>query len=74
MLQCWEYRPEDRPSFKSVHGKISKYVEGIAGYLEVNFDLFKKRSTSAMQVEEEKEKDMSDSDVEIPVYPPSLTI
>ena len=74
MLQCWEYRPEDRPSFKSVHGKISKCIEGIAGYLEVNFNLFKERSTSAMQVEEEKEKDMSDSDVEIHVYSPSLTI
>ena len=76
MIQCWEYRAEDRPTFKKVLGKISNYVEGIAGYLEVNFNPFKERgSTSAVQVEEEREEDMSDSDVEIHVYPSSsLTI
>ena len=76
MLQCWEYEPKDRPSFRKMHEKVSNYVEGIAGYLEVNFNPFKGRgSTSAVQVEEEKEEDMSDSDVEIHVYPSSsLTI
>ena len=40
MMKCWEMVPEDRPSFKELHENTSKYVEHIAGYLEMGFNPF----------------------------------
>ena len=40
MMKCWEMVPEDRPSFKELHENITKYVEHIAGYLEMGFNPF----------------------------------
>ena len=40
MLQCWEAMPEKRPSFGILYKNTSKYIEGIAGYLEIGFNPF----------------------------------
>ena len=40
MLQCWEAMPDERPSFKILYKNTSKYIEGIAGYLEIRFNPF----------------------------------
>ena len=40
MMKCWEMMPEDRPSFKELHVITSKYIERIAGYLEMGFNPF----------------------------------
>ena len=40
MLQCWETMPDERPSFKILYKNTSKYIEGIAGYLEIGFNPF----------------------------------
>ena len=40
MMQCWEAIPENRPSFKEMYAITSKYVESIAGYLDMGFNPF----------------------------------
>ena len=40
MLQCWETMPDERPFFKILYKNTSKYIEGIAGYLEIGFNPF----------------------------------
>ena len=40
MVQCWEAMPDERPSFKILYKNTSKYIEGIAGYLEIGFNPF----------------------------------
>ena len=40
MRKCWEMSPENRPSFKELTRTISKYIERIAGYLEIGFNPF----------------------------------
>ena len=43
--------PEDRPTFKELCSNVSKFIERIAGYLEIGFNPF-----TAAVVEEEEEK------------------
>ena len=40
MLQCWEAMPDKRPSFDVLYKNTSKYIEGIAGYLEIGMNPF----------------------------------
>ena len=40
MKKCWETIPEERPNFKELHKNTSKYLEHIAGYLEMEFNPF----------------------------------
>ena len=40
MKECWETIPDTRPSFKQLYSNISKYIERIAGYLEIGFNPF----------------------------------
>ena len=40
MMKCWELLPENRPSFKELYENTSKYIEHIAGYLEMGFTPF----------------------------------
>lgn len=40
MLQCWEFVPDKRPSFKTLYKHTSNFVEGLAGYLEMGFNPF----------------------------------
>ena len=40
MMQCWKMSPEDRPTFKEICSNVSKFIERIAGYLEIGFNPF----------------------------------
>ena len=40
MRKCWEKAPNDRPTFKELYSSISKYIEHIAGYLDMGFNPF----------------------------------
>ena len=40
MRHCWEKAPEDRPTFKELYTSLSKYIERIAGYLELGYNPF----------------------------------
>ena len=48
MTKCWEVDPQNRPSFKELHSNISKYIERIAGYLELGFNPFLTRDGASM--------------------------
>ena len=39
-MQCWKMSPEDRPTFKELYSSVSKFIERIAGYLEIGFNPF----------------------------------
>ena len=39
-MQCWKMSPEDRPTFKEIYSSVSKFIERIAGYLEIGFNPF----------------------------------
>ena len=57
MMKCWEMKPENRPSFKELHLSISKYIERIAGYLEMGFNPFGVTSfTTSQEVESSTHK------------------
>ena len=53
MRDCWERAPEDRPTFKDLRLNLTKYIERIAGYLEIGFNPF---ATDEVMDEEEKEE------------------
>ena len=40
MRKCWEMLPRKRPTFEELHSNISKYIEHIAGYLQMEFNPF----------------------------------
>ena len=40
MIECWEQVPHDRPTFKALYSKISKYIEHVASYLELGYNPF----------------------------------
>ena len=75
MLECWEYSSENRPSFKTLSSNTSKMTEGIAGYLEVGFNLFalqKSTKDDFVAVVEEVETEEIEPPIAIQVIPPSL--
>ena len=39
-MQCWKMSLEDRPTFKELYSSVSKFIECIAGYLEIGFNPF----------------------------------
>ena len=39
-MQCWKMSPEERPTFKELCSSVSKFIERIAGYLEIGFNPF----------------------------------
>ena len=67
MRKCWETSPRHRPTFKELHSNTSKYIECIAGYLDLGFNPFnfKKR------VEEDEER-VFESPVAIQMTPASV--
>ena len=67
MRKCWEMAASDRPTFKELYSNISKYIERIAGYLDLGFNPF----TSKKQVDDDEERGF-DSPVTIQVIPASL--
>ena len=58
MGQCWEKVPENRPTFKELYSNISKFIERIAGYLDMGFNPF----TGG---EAEEGEDMSKDEMEL---------
>ena len=47
MLQCWELSPDKRPTFKTLYMDTSKFIEEIAGYLELGFNPFVEQRSTA---------------------------
>ena len=43
MRKCWVKEPNDRPTFNELYSNISKYMGGIANYLEMNINPEEKR-------------------------------
>ena len=39
-MKCWVKDPVSRPTFKELHLSVSKYIECIAGYLDIGFNPF----------------------------------
>ena len=48
-MQCWKMSPEERPTFKELCLSVSKFIEHIAGYLEIGFNPFTAAATSASE-------------------------
>ena len=68
MLRCWESMPDKRPSFKTLYTDTSKFIEGIAGYLEMGFNPFTAGGESATGTgEEESTPERSENEEEPPV-------
>ena len=40
MVNCWNFEPQDRPTFNDLRYSTSSLIEKIAGYLDMNFMLF----------------------------------
>jgi c-mer proto-oncogene tyrosine kinase/anaplastic lymphoma kinase/receptor tyrosine kinase len=73
MMTCWELMAEDRPSFKELHKKTSKYIERIAGYLEMGFNPFTGMGfTKAEEVQSSVDK-MNKVEEEQEMAPPVVT-
>ena len=73
MMKCWEMMAEDRPSFKELHKKTSKYIERIAGYLEMGFNPFTGMGfTMAEEVQSSVDK-MNKVEEEQEMAPPVVT-
>ena len=76
MIKCWEFEPQNRPSFQQLHKNMSSYCGKIAGYLEMSFNPFKGAGGNAGKEEEETEEkeedDITDPRVAIQVYPSSF--
>ena len=78
MLQCWESAPDNRPYFKTLYTNTSKFIEGLAGYLDVGFNPFATTTASELG-EEEDANEMSGNEkgppelvVTVKVIPPSV--
>ena len=50
--------PNDRPHFEEIYKNTSKYIECIAGYLELGFNPFAKMSSIGDQKQTEGETDL----------------
>ena len=58
MKKCWEMEPNNRPTFSELCASITKYIERIAGYLEMGFNPFPGVGESETVAEEESEEDV----------------
>ena len=77
MKKCWEKVPRDRPTFKELHSNISKFIEHIAGYLDMGFNPFSggtKEAGSSYDdgVELKGEKEGEEGGFQVQVTPPSV--
>ena len=71
MNMCWEFEPQNRPSFQELHKNTSSYIARIAGYLEMSYNPFEKSGGNTLQGKE-KEEGLPDPGIAIEVHPPSL--
>ena len=61
MIKCWDFEPENRPSFQELHKNTSSYIARIAGYLEVTYNPFEGAGGNTLQGEEEEEEEEEES-------------
>ena len=40
MEKCWKKDPDNRPTFAEINNLIDKYLEDLAGYISMDFNLF----------------------------------
>ena len=71
MRKCWEALPDDRPTFKELCTNTNKYIERIAGYLEMGFNPFVGDGERVESAVEEKD-DEAVSEMAIQVIPSSV--
>ena len=68
MRQCWQTVPEDRPKFSELYVIISKFIEHIAGYLQVGYNPFKqvgkKKAVEEGESEEDEQEEEDEKDEE----------
>ena len=60
MRKCWEMKLDDRPSFMELYKSTSKYIEHIAGYLELGYNPF----TGIIPTTELKDDQSKEEDIE----------
>ena len=63
MRKCWETSPDDRPTFKMLCTNTNKYIERIAGYLEMEFNPFADHGERVKSAVEEKNDDTTSEEV-----------
>ena len=71
--------PDDRPTFKEIYSNISKYIERMAGYLEMGFNPFAagegvKAAVGGEKEKEKKEESEGECGVAIQVIPASVPL
>ena len=44
MLQCWDSTPDKRPTFNMLYMDTSRFIEEIAGYLEMGFKSIQRKT------------------------------
>ena len=59
-MECWKMSPEERTTFNDLCHTISKFIEHIAGYLDIGFNPF----TTVEGGEERKEEGVKERDEE----------
>ena len=75
MVKCWNFDPEDRPTFKELCSSTSAYVEKIAGYLDMNFNPFSEDQQEEPAIppcKDENEDVQVEQEPTIQMFPPSL--
>ena len=51
MMSCWEYEPDERPSFSALVDSLSQYLETMAEYMDVGGSLSKSLETDVVESE-----------------------
>ena len=72
MRKCWEKAPDDRPTFKELYTDISKYIECIAGYLEMGFNPFAGGQDAEGQSDMGGKEGEGEGDFQFQLIPPSV--
>ena len=74
MINCWNFEPQDRPTFKELSSTASSLIEKFAGYLDMNFKPFSNAEMAKPFIPEpEKNEDVEvEAEVSIQVFPPSV--
>ena len=67
MRKCWEMDPSKRPSFNELHTLTSKYIERIAGYLEMEFNPFSRIGMVKSAIVEENETEGKNGGIDVGV-------
>ena len=52
MMKCWESSPKERPSFGALYKEVTRFIERVAGYLDVGYNPFTEVKKEKCVVEE----------------------